>query len=366
MGIQNKSFYIIQLTLVLWCTNFAFAQSPEAEPQQAADEKTAKVEESVKQAAIPDKLIAPEMANLPCPETQGISPYLSLSAKAKLDKKYQTLKIGCIDLAESDALLTGDNEAGLDQLASYILDSKYFIRMYIDLEDAQTKDQALLKRFRTKAFAVRNILNQKGVYDHLKANREGVFPSKFTKKEPEKKPVKKMIKIAKKPPKKTKTKPRDPLKDYTFQIERKDIVIPSESVGIYGDHSGERNFQFIPAQSIYFPHDKYELTTRAQATLLAMVDYILNTPQTNKLIIQSHTDEVGTQIYNFRLADRRALVVRDFIIENGVPEDLIEIISRGETTPVDENWTRQGKSRNRRVELYIIQRNTPLTTTSLY
>ena len=297
----------------------------------------------------------PNIANLVCPEVKGISPFLEVTAKAKIGKKYQEVRIGCLDLAESDTLLSEGNQAGLDEASTYIKDSDAFIRVYIDLEDAQVKDQQLLKRFRTKAFAVRKVLTDKGVFTHLKANREGVFPSRFAKKQEA--VVKKPVKVVKKAPPKPKPKPRDPLRDYTFHIERNQTFIAKGDLAIYGDSKGNNGFQFIPMQSVYFPHDQYKLTKRAQETLQSMIEYVLANPTTTKLIIQSHTDEVGSNQYNFRLSDRRALKVRDYLIENGLPEEIVEIISLGELQPVDENWTRQGKSRNRRVELYVIQQS---------
>ena len=353
MGIRHKVSGILCLMVTLSMTQVAAQEknnSVEAEKETPTSEQMPPTT-----AEKPIVLEVPKISHLTCPAISGISPLLSLSVKAKIKDDYQTLTLGCLDLAESDELLSETNRTGLEQAAEYILASKHFIRVYIDLQDTETKDQVLLKRFRTKAFAVRDFLTQKGVYLHLKANREGVFPSRFTKKEPKK--VKKVVKVAKKLPPKPKKEPPPPTMNHTFTIERKDTFISNGDLAIYGDKQELGGFQFIPMQSVYFPHDEYKLSVRAQSTLLAMVDYILNHPETDKLIIQSHTDEIGTNSYNLKLSDRRALAVRDFIIEHGVPEEIIEVVSLGEFSPVDENWTRQGKSRNRRVELYIIQRS---------
>ena len=282
-----------------------------------------------------------------------------MTAKAKEGTQYQNVRVGCIDLGSEEALVSEQHQQGLEQAAQYMLASDKFIRLYIDLEDAKIEDEEMLKRFRTKAFAVRKILTDKGVYDKLQANRDGIFPSRFAKKDEITKAQD--IKTAKKAPVRRKAKPRDPSRDYAFQVERKDIfVAQGEGEGVYGNDDGGAGFQFIPMQSVYFVHDEHILTKRAKATLLSMVKYILAHPETDRLIIKGHADITGSENYNYRLTDRRALAVRDFVIENGVPEEIVDILSRGEIDPVDEDWTRQGKSRNRRVELFIVQRNAQL------
>ena len=336
MGIRYKTSHILYLALLL-STLQVYAQEKDTSETLEPQAETVATSEIAKPAADkPVNLSPPKISELTCPEIKGVSPLLSLSVKAKIKDDYQTLRMGCIDLAESDTLLSESNQTGLEQAAEYILSSKHFIRAYIDLENAQTKDQRLLKRFRTKAFAVRNFLTQKGVYLHLKANREGVFPSRFVKDEPKK--VKKVVKVAKKLPPKPKVKTPPPTMDHTFVIDRKETFANKDDLENYGNHQSLGGFQFIPMQSVYFPQDEFKLSSRAQSTLLAMVEYILNHPETNKLIIQSHTDSLGSSNYNLKLADRRALAVRDFMLEHGVPEEIIEVVSLGEFRPVDENW----------------------------
>ncbi len=341
------------LTLLLGA---GYVHGQQGTPPKDAEEK------KVPSAEIPPpRLAPPTITDLSCPETTGTTPFLALTGKARIDDtQYQTLRIGCLELASNNTLLEDKHLLALEQAAQYIMDSPQFIRVYIDLEDAEIKEQELLKRFRTKAFAVRNYLTEKGVYDHLKANREGIFPSAFAKKD---------TKIEKVAPKTEKKKPiiakkkppiRKPSLDYTFQADTQQSFTSQVNPSLYSTPMKGKGFQFIPMQSIYFANDQDTLTNRAQATLLAMVHYILNHPGTNKLIIQSHADSTGPGPYNYKLTDRRAQAVRNFIVEKGVPENIVDIISRGEMDPIDESWTRQGKARNRRVELYIIQRNAQL------
>ncbi len=353
MAIKHKIGYLITCLALLLSTGYAHGQQA-TPPEKAEESETSNI-------ATPPRLEAPTITDLSCPETTGTTPFLALTGKARInDKQYQTLRIGCLELESNNALLEEKHLLALEQAAQYIMDSPQFIRVYIDLEDAEVKEQELLKRFRTKAFAVRNYLTEKGVYDHLKANREGIFPSAFAKKDI--KIEKKSPKIEKKSPIITKQKrpTRDPSRDYTFQADTRQTFTSRINPSIYSRVTKSEGFQFIPMQSIYFANDQDKLTNRAQATLLAMVHYILNRPGTDKLIIQSHADNNGSDHYNYKLTDKRAQAVKNFVVEKGVPENIIDIISRGEMDPIDESWTRQGKARNRRVELYIVQRNAQL------
>ncbi|HYD46752.1 MAG TPA: OmpA family protein, partial [Terriglobales bacterium] len=70
-------------------------------------------------------------------------------------------------------------------------------------------------------------------------------------------------------------------------------------------------------------------------------------------IIEGHTDSVGTDQYNRRLSERRAGVVRQYLIDHGVPAERIRTIGYGENRPVAPNETPEGRAINRRVEQKI-------------
>ncbi len=78
-----------------------------------------------------------------------------------------------------------------------------------------------------------------------------------------------------------------------------------------------------------------------------------------RIIIRGHADEVGSSAYNYRLADRRAAAVKDYLVQQGVSPALIHSTGLGEHFPIDESWTREGRRRNRQVEIYIIQYSRP-------
>lgn len=72
------------------------------------------------------------------------------------------------------------------------------------------------------------------------------------------------------------------------------------------------------------------------------------------LIATGHTDSIGTNTYNQKLSERRAASVKNYLISRGVPADQIIASGRGETQPVASNKTREGRAKNRRVEIEIV------------
>ena len=70
-----------------------------------------------------------------------------------------------------------------------------------------------------------------------------------------------------------------------------------------------------------------------------------------KLTIIGHTDSKGTDAYNMALGMRRAVAVRDKLIEFGLdPSRILSVESRGESEPIAPNDTEQGRFENRRIE----------------
>jgi OOP family OmpA-OmpF porin len=70
-----------------------------------------------------------------------------------------------------------------------------------------------------------------------------------------------------------------------------------------------------------------------------------------KIEVAGHTDSVGTEAYNMGLSLRRANAVRDWLIGQGVAADRLVVKGYGETMPIADNRTPEGRFRNRRVEL---------------
>jgi outer membrane protein OmpA-like peptidoglycan-associated protein len=72
-----------------------------------------------------------------------------------------------------------------------------------------------------------------------------------------------------------------------------------------------------------------------------------------KITIEGHTDNSGTNDYNLKLSMRRAETVKKIIVASGYPEINIRINGLGSSRPIGSNDTKEGRQRNRRVEVYF-------------
>lgn len=76
------------------------------------------------------------------------------------------------------------------------------------------------------------------------------------------------------------------------------------------------------------------------------------------MIIEGHTDNVGSENYNFGLSQRRANSVMTYLVRQGIAPGRIVAYGKGENFPISDNETAAGRQQNRRVEV-IISNPTP-------
>lgn len=106
-------------------------------------------------------------------------------------------------------------------------------------------------------------------------------------------------------------------------------------------------------QDIHFAYDKDSIRPDAVEILNDNAKVMLEYPWI-KIQIQGNCDERGTVEYNLALGERRAGVVRDYLVGLGVDAFRIRIVSYGEEDPVDPGHTEQAWAKNRRAESVII------------
>ncbi len=69
------------------------------------------------------------------------------------------------------------------------------------------------------------------------------------------------------------------------------------------------------------------------------------------VVATGHTDSIGTDAYNQKLSERRAAAVKDYLVSKGIPAAKVTTIGKGETQPVATNKTKEGRQKNRRVDI---------------
>ncbi|MFN8624751.1 MAG: OmpA family protein [Candidatus Binatia bacterium] len=108
----------------------------------------------------------------------------------------------------------------------------------------------------------------------------------------------------------------------------------------------------IVLRSVHFDFDKATLKAEAKPILDEAVQ-VLKQEGSVDIVVEGHTDSVGTEQYNLRLSRRRAETVRRYLVEHGVASGRITAEGLGESKPVASNDTAGGRAQNRRVELHV-------------
>ncbi len=103
----------------------------------------------------------------------------------------------------------------------------------------------------------------------------------------------------------------------------------------------------------YFDFDKATLKPEGRTKLDELANR-LSGMRLEVVVATGHTDSVGTKKYNQGLSMRRAQAVKTFLEEKGLPVDKIFTTGKGETQPVASNKTREGRAKNRRVEVELV------------
>jgi outer membrane protein OmpA-like peptidoglycan-associated protein len=104
-----------------------------------------------------------------------------------------------------------------------------------------------------------------------------------------------------------------------------------------------------------FAVDKADLSDDARAKLDKMAAKLKKENKDVYLEIEGHTDSTGSEAYNVALGWRRAESVRRYLNEKqGIPLFRMSVISYGESDPVADNSTREGRAKNRRVEVRVL------------
>jgi peptidoglycan-associated lipoprotein len=104
---------------------------------------------------------------------------------------------------------------------------------------------------------------------------------------------------------------------------------------------------------IYFAYDKSDLTADSRAVLDAKLP-LLRANANVRIRIAGHTDERGSDAYNVALGQRRAAAAKRYLVDQGIAEGRIDVVSFGEERPAQVGTDETAWSKNRRDEFEII------------
>lgn len=126
--------------------------------------------------------------------------------------------------------------------------------------------------------------------------------------------------------------------------------LPAKPVAMQKAHT-----KWVVASDYLFDFNKAVIKQKYYGKLDQIVDDMKNDPSL-KVEVQGYTDSIGSAKYNMKLSQRRANAVRNYLVKKGgISADRITAVGYGETRPVASNKTKEGRAKNRRVEIIPIK-----------
>lgn len=110
---------------------------------------------------------------------------------------------------------------------------------------------------------------------------------------------------------------------------------------------------FDEQSGVYFATNKYNINAASQETLNKLAGVFKEYPDTNILVV-GHTDSTGDADYNMTLSKNRAYAVTNYLTGSGLSAGRFTTNWFGETQPMHDNSTAEGRSKNRRVNIAIL------------
>lgn len=109
----------------------------------------------------------------------------------------------------------------------------------------------------------------------------------------------------------------------------------------------------VVLNNIFFEFDKFDLKKESRTEMEKLIAFLLKNPKL-KIEISGHTDNIGSKVYNQQLSENRANAVKDYLSEHGVALTRLSSKGFGDSKPLGDNSTEEGRFKNRRTEFSIL------------
>ena len=139
---------------------------------------------------------------------------------------------------------------------------------------------------------------------------------------------------------------------YDYEDQCPTIAGIKENLGCPEIKREIRNLLKKAMSGIQFENGKATIKSNSYQILNDIAKIFIENP-TYMVEVQGHTDNVGKYDYNMDLSERRAQAVRTYLINQGVPAERLSAHGYGPDRPIDDNKTKAGRAKNRRVEFNI-------------
>ena len=111
-------------------------------------------------------------------------------------------------------------------------------------------------------------------------------------------------------------------------------------------------------EKIQFDFNKATIKPESDSLMQEIIKVIKDHPHIKKLAIEGHTSSEGSDKYNLKLSDKRAKAVLEYLVKKGeLPKEMFTAKGFGETKPIGDESTEEGKEKNRRVEFNITEQD---------
>jgi peptidoglycan-associated lipoprotein len=110
---------------------------------------------------------------------------------------------------------------------------------------------------------------------------------------------------------------------------------------------------FFKADIVYFAFDRSDVRSGERSKIENVAGHLKSNP-THKVRVEGHCDERGTEGYNLNLGERRALAVREYLMNLGIASDRIATLSYGEARPAMPGHNEAAWAKNRRDEFILL------------
>lgn len=131
-------------------------------------------------------------------------------------------------------------------------------------------------------------------------------------------------------------------------------TLSARVLALGGRQTDQGLFMEVPYSELGFPVGRSSLSPGERPVLERITALLLQYPALS-LRIAGHTDSSGRAEVNLSLSQERAEAVRDALVRRGVEAGRLQAVGYGESRPIADNATRDGRERNRRIEIYFIE-----------
>ena len=139
-----------------------------------------------------------------------------------------------------------------------------------------------------------------------------------------------------------------------MQRQKQDMEAATAGTGVRVSQTEDNRLKLEIPNDISFDSNRYDIRPDFQMILDRFATSLGENPVTRKTIV-GHNDSTGSDAINDPLSFNRASSTRDYLAARGVASSRISIDGRGSHEPIAGNDTREGRARNRRVEIFVAE-----------